>query len=825
MNQIAKVKTQYSYYLGDLVTCNELAVCYVVRTEEIRVLLHDGSKLLLKGHAGQVFDLRFCPAAPRLLASACRGGRVHLWDVSVKQEAPLVVLLTEDAPKPDVYASKLAWHRSQQVLAVACCDDSVVVVDVETLSPGSTALLATTVAGATRIICASAVHDLCFAHRDKDVLATAHHDGTFLLWNWRTGHCLWEKQGHRGSPMHAVRFLQPSGSKEVEVLLTAGQRCEELKLWDLEHKNCLSTVTLRAPASGANPFYNHVMPVGGAEDLVLVANAKRKDFLCIHIAVGANSGPVFDSVSVFDVSQPILSGIAKIKQNGEISLHCVQESRVQEYLLPRDMCVCDPAEAVKPTGRSSADAATVIQAAARAYLARKETMAQRAVSAAAGEARAEEVAREKARMEEKKAEDRTAEGKKMEENKARSSEKKKAATKKADASISVVKGQEPTVQKVEKVIIAKREQVDQLPDKQESLAVTKRVEPVQEGLRAKAESEATLQGQIGVAFAASLAPLMEAMEHDRLEAKKRHAAEVERQKKFLQVLQSAIEVQIPKVVEAAVHSAMEKRGASKDASAALGEEVRRCFSELLIPRLERGVAAALSQVGKAGPLSQASDLELRGELRGLVTTLGDLSRHAAESITVSHHQALANHTAALTAVLDAVSHRSRALNESSDSGIGPLSASPALATGSVIQTRKKALLQSLKSQDFNAALTEVLSMKDVTWVMWLLKKIGDPDKVFANRGCVGQPVVLSLVQQLGFGFPGDEEGVMATQLQWIQSALLVLDLESPDVGPHVSAVLGPLLVKIEAAYPKWSSSPIQQLFKVVCHVLHSLLRS
>jgi WD40 repeat protein len=133
VNQIAKLKSQYSYYMGDLVTANDLAVCYVVRSEEIRVLHGDGAKLLLKGHTGQVFDVRFSPVAPGLLGSACRGGRVFVWDVAAKQETPLVSLRTEDASKPEVYSSKLAWHYSLKVVAIALSNDSVVVVRLDAL--------------------------------------------------------------------------------------------------------------------------------------------------------------------------------------------------------------------------------------------------------------------------------------------------------------------------------------------------------------------------------------------------------------------------------------------------------------------------------------------------------------------------------------------------------------------------------------------------------------------------------------------------------------------------------------------------------------------
>lgn len=244
--------------------------------------------------------------------------------------------------------------------------------------------------------------------------------------------------------MHAVRFLSPVvGHKEVgcvvyvcvcmcvsvffkkmsqKVLLTGGTRCDEIKLWNLEKRVCTSTLKFLAPSSGQNPFYSHVVPVSGwvvslvvvvafqknflagSEGFVIVANAKRKDFHCVHISLVANEESfVFDYVSLFDVSQPILTGQAKLKANGDISLHCVQESRVQEYLLRQDSCwrptfgnVAPVASASTPVASVSASKAgeddkekaaraRIIQTAARGYLARKKRLEDEEEAVAAAE--------------------------------------------------------------------------------------------------------------------------------------------------------------------------------------------------------------------------------------------------------------------------------------------------------------------------------------------------------------------------------------------------------------------------------------------------------
>jgi WD40 repeat protein len=195
--QIAKVKSLYSYYLGDLVTSNDLAVCYVVRVEEIRALHNDGSKLLLKGHVAQVFDIRFSPVTPRFMASVCRGGRILVWDLFRKLEVPIFSLYTEDTTKPDVYANKVAWHNSANVLAVGFSNDSVICFDLDVLiaelGDKPTRVSALT-KGAFKIACSSAVLDLNFSQRDPTILATSNHDGSFTLWQWKTGNVVWEQK-------------------------------------------------------------------------------------------------------------------------------------------------------------------------------------------------------------------------------------------------------------------------------------------------------------------------------------------------------------------------------------------------------------------------------------------------------------------------------------------------------------------------------------------------------------------------------------------------------------------------------------------------------
>ena len=208
---LSKVKCAYSYYLGDLVAANDLACCYVVREEMIRVLHGEsGEKSLLKGHSRQVFDVRFSPVDPRLLASAGRGGRILVWDLQGQTESPVLSLRTEDSAMPDSFPSKLAWHPTKKVLAMAFSNNVVRVVNVgELIKDGSTpvdALVSSLEGESRKIECSAPITDLMFSKANPDVLAVSQQNGNFILSNWNTGASLWEATGHDGNPMHAVRF-------------------------------------------------------------------------------------------------------------------------------------------------------------------------------------------------------------------------------------------------------------------------------------------------------------------------------------------------------------------------------------------------------------------------------------------------------------------------------------------------------------------------------------------------------------------------------------------------------------------------------------------
>ncbi len=197
VRQISKVKTTYSYYLGELVASSGDVVAYVVTAENIRVLgLRDDKKLLLRGHVKQIFDLRFASvAAPSLLASVCRGGRFFVWDVNtVDALTPVVALKTEDSSQPEVHWNKLCWQGVRAngsrsgIIALADTSDTVTILNVDQLVARlagrdtlASALKGENVTDVWKLPIGSAVHGMSFSPTRDSVIAVATFAGTLQV--------------------------------------------------------------------------------------------------------------------------------------------------------------------------------------------------------------------------------------------------------------------------------------------------------------------------------------------------------------------------------------------------------------------------------------------------------------------------------------------------------------------------------------------------------------------------------------------------------------------------------------------------------------------
>mmetsp|Transcript_7379 Transcript_7379/g.16830 ORF Transcript_7379/g.16830 Transcript_7379/m.16830 type:complete len:114 (+) Transcript_7379:1-342(+) len=112
-------------------------------------------------------------------------------------------------------------------------------------------------------------------------------------------------------------------------------------------------------------------------------------------------------------------------------------------------------------------------------------------------------------------------------------------------------------------------------------------------------------------------------------------------------------------------------------------------------------------------------------------------------------------------------------------------------------------------------------MSDLKLVTWLCQSL-DPRHVFAKRPrALSGPVVLSLVQQLGFDMKSDA----ALKVAWLRDACASLDPKDPVLGHHVVAILRDLQLKLAAIERSPEEHPIthDNDFRILTHILRSIV--
>uniref|UniRef100_A0A6U4NC72 Enhancer of mRNA-decapping protein 4 C-terminal domain-containing protein n=1 Tax=Hemiselmis andersenii TaxID=464988 RepID=A0A6U4NC72_HEMAN len=124
------------------------------------------------------------------------------------------------------------------------------------------------------------------------------------------------------------------------------------------------------------------------------------------------------------------------------------------------------------------------------------------------------------------------------------------------------------------------------------------------------------------------------------------------------------------------------------------------------------------------------------------------------------------------------------------------------------------------AEKWEEAFQEVLSQSDLRLVVWLCKST-QPQRIFATRPpSLTPPVVLSLVQQLGFDLSSDAQ----IKVQWLGQAVMALDPKDPTIGPHVPGILRDVLGKLSALEVNPAENPVTQEndFRVLMHVVRSM---
>lgn len=131
------------------------------------------------------------------------------------------------------------------------------------------------------------------------------------------------------------------------------------------------------------------------------------------------------------------------------------------------------------------------------------------------------------------------------------------------------------------------------------------------------------------------------------------------------------------------------------------------------------------------------------------------------------------------------------------------------------------LSRLLKEGKLEEAFNKALSLSDVAVVSWLCMQLDEAHLFSTVPLPLSQGVLLSLVQQLGCDLGKDT----ARKLSWIREAALALNPDDPLLAPHMRPFLQQLYQNLHRQVQQTTVPGEQANFRLVIHVVHSLLTS
>lgn len=240
---------------------------------------------------------------------------------------------------------------------------------------------------------------------------------------------------------------------------------------------------------------------------------------------------------------------------------------------------------------------------------------------------------------------------------------------------------------------------------------------------------------------------------------------------------------------------------------ALQESFKGSFQSSIIPAFESSCQTMFSQIHATFERGQAERMQADQAQAKALTKLEALQSLAQgltgtlQSLETRAHTALAQPAAA-------TAHASPAAP-----------APPPAQPQETIEQLAARLTSMIQQEKYDEVFSQVLSRSDLELVTWLCKKVA-PRPVFAKKS-LSAPVVLSLVQQLGFDLQKDAD----VKIQWLRDAVASLDPQDPLVGSHVPMILRDLQLKLAAMERNSGEFPITQDndFRILMHVLRSVI--
>jgi len=216
------------------------------------------------------------------------------------------------------------------------------------------------------------------------------------------------------------------------------------------------------------------------------------------------------------------------------------------------------------------------------------------------------------------------------------------------------------------------------------------------------------------------------------------------------------------------------------------EGFRNSFGEVLLPSFERSVQSMFSQINQtfqAGLEERVSaPFEARGAVQGLYQAEANL-RQATE-----HHERIA-------------------------ASLGAAAAQAAVADPA------QTIQQHLDAANTEEAFRVALSQSDVSLVVSLCSRLG-VSVLNASPPVLSQPSLCSLVQQLGF----ELEDEIKVKMEWLQAALLVLDVSDRVTSEMLPQILSDLATSLEESFRAHTSpgDPHHQQLKLMMHLVNSM---
>eukprot|EP00802_Teleaulax_amphioxeia_P008417 Tamp_08426.p2 GENE.Tamp_08426~~Tamp_08426.p2 ORF type:complete len:366 (+),score=84.34 Tamp_08426:1216-2313(+) len=278
---------------------------------------------------------------------------------------------------------------------------------------------------------------------------------------------------------------------------------------------------------------------------------------------------------------------------------------------------------------------------------------------------------------------------------------------------------------------------------------------------------------------------------------------------YLEAQKGAFSAVVAPAMEKAVKSSADKVLAGL--KPALQESFKASFQASIIPAFEKSCQNMFSQIHGTFERGQAEKAQNEKAQAAAVAALQALQTTADE--LAPKLQALTTASASAAAAVTA-----SAAAPPGAGGVQALAPAPAQPQETLEQLAAR-LTSLIHEQKFDEVFSQVLSRSDLNLVTWLCKKV-QPRQVFDSKA-LSAPVILSLVQQLGFDLKNEPQ----VKIQWLRDAVASLNPQDPLVGTHVPVILRDLQLKLAAMERNPAEFPISQDndFRILMHVLRSVI--